>query len=149
MFWTPKKGLNPSNVLVPFIQGFSPFLGSGRSDTRIEAPRHKRCWVRDYFPKNPRTGFFRWRMFLWTSTARPCRSSGCDPPPSCVATSLAPKGDIKLKGLSTASERRALALLPNRPLPTQHPRPTADPSVPFFAKTNSPHIVPVRTGEFL
>jgi hypothetical protein len=77
-----------------------------------------------FYPKTPRTGFFRLRMILRTSAARPCRSSGCDPPPSSVASSLAPKGDLKLAGLAIASERRALALLPNcppvAPTPSSH-----------------------------
>jgi hypothetical protein len=90
----------------------------------------------EFSPKTPRTGFFRRRMILMTSAARPCRSSGCDPPPSCVASSLAP-GGIKLKGLSTASEGRALALLPSCPPPAPTPSSPADPSVPFFAKNIS------------
>jgi hypothetical protein len=73
------------------------------------------------FPKTPRTGFFRRRMILRISAARPCRSSGCDPPPSCVASGLVPRGDLKLAGLATASERRALALLPNCPPPAPTP----------------------------
>jgi hypothetical protein len=73
------------------------------------------------FSKTPRTGFFRRRMIMRTSAARPCRSSGCDPSPSCVASSLAPRRDLKLTELATASERRALALLPICPPPTPTP----------------------------
>ena len=46
--------------------------------------------------KTPRTGFFRRRMILPTSAARPCRSSGCDSPPSCVSSGLSPKGNQKV-----------------------------------------------------
>jgi hypothetical protein len=41
------------------------------------------------FSKKPRTGLFRRRVILRTAAARPCRSSGCNPPPSCVASCLA------------------------------------------------------------
>jgi hypothetical protein len=45
------------------------------------------------YSKTLRTGFFRLRMIMWTSAARSCRSSGCYPPPRCVASRLAPRGD--------------------------------------------------------
>ena len=48
------------------------------------------------FPKTPRTGLFRRRAILGTAAARRCRSSGCDQPPSCAATGLAPRGDLRL-----------------------------------------------------
>jgi hypothetical protein len=35
-------------------------------------------------------------VILKTAAARLCRSSGCDPPPSCVSSGLAPMGDLKL-----------------------------------------------------
>jgi hypothetical protein len=43
----------------------------------------------------PRTRFSRRRVILRTAAARSCRSSGCDPPPSCVASGLAPMGALK------------------------------------------------------
>ena len=49
-----------------------------------------------FFPKTPRTGLFRRRAILMTAAARPCRSSGCDPPLSCVASGLTPMGDLRL-----------------------------------------------------
>jgi hypothetical protein len=85
-----------------------------------------------------------------TSAAKPCRSSGCDSPPSCVASSLAPRGDGKHTWLATTSERRALALLPSCPplAPSpQHPRPTANPSVPFFAKKHFANAAPAPLSE--
>jgi hypothetical protein len=48
------------------------------------------------FPKTSRTGLFRRRATLGTAAARPCRSSGCDHPPSCAVTCLAPRGDLRL-----------------------------------------------------
>jgi hypothetical protein len=51
------------------------------------------------YPKTLRTGLLRRRSILWTSAPIPCRASGCDPPLSCVASSLAPRGDSKLIGL--------------------------------------------------
>jgi hypothetical protein len=36
---------------------------------------------------------------VWTSAARPCRSSGCDPPPACVVSRLAPKASSSLTWL--------------------------------------------------
>jgi hypothetical protein len=71
-------------------------------------------------------------MILKTSAARPCRSSGCGPPSSCVASSLAPRGDVKLIGLATTSERLPWRGFPALHRELQHPRTTVDPSVPFF-----------------
>jgi hypothetical protein len=75
------------------------------------------------FFKSPPTGFFRQRSILRIAAARPCRSSGCDPPLSCVALGLASR--IKtLAGSEGASERRSLALLPScpprAPTPSSH-----------------------------
>jgi hypothetical protein len=72
-------------------------------------------------PKTPRTGFLRRRLILRTAIARPCRSSGCDPHPSCVASGLAPRGGLKLTSPATASERRALVMLPSCPPPSPTP----------------------------
>jgi hypothetical protein len=41
-------------------------------------------------------GFFRRRLILWTSAARLCRSSGCDPPPACVV-SISPRPQARLE----------------------------------------------------
>jgi hypothetical protein len=87
------------------------------------------------FSKTPRTGLFRRRAILKTAAARPCRSSGCDPPPSCVASGLAPRGDLRL----SQGWRLLASAVPWRCFPAirrqlQHPRLSADPSVPFFAK---------------
>jgi hypothetical protein len=78
----------------------------------IESPLLKRCWVRKLFfrSKPPRTGFFRRGSIPWTSAARPCRSSGHDPPPSCVAPNLTPWETRIPQGWTTASDRLALAL---------------------------------------
>jgi hypothetical protein len=86
-------------------------------------------------------------MIIRTSAARPCRSSGCDPPPSCVASSLAPGGNLELAGLAIACERRALALLPCCPPQLQHPRPTVDPSVPFLTKKDFANAAPTPSSE--
>jgi hypothetical protein len=42
---------------------------------------------------------------MWTSSARQCRSSGCNPPPSCVVSSFAPKGDSKLTWMGDCYQR--------------------------------------------
>jgi hypothetical protein len=103
------------------------------------------------FSQNPRTGFFRRRVILRTAASKPCRSSGCDPPPACVASSLAPKGDLKL----SQGWRLLASAMPQRYFPAvrrqlQHPRPSADPSVPFFAKKHFANAAPApSSGEFL
>jgi hypothetical protein len=102
-------------------------------------------------PKTPRTGFFRRWVILRTAAARPCRSSGCDPPPSCVASRLAPRGDLKL----SHGWRLLASAVPQRYFPAvrrelQHNRPSADPSVPFFAKTHFANAAPApSSGEYL
>jgi hypothetical protein len=50
-------------------------------------------------PKTLRTGFLRRRSIMWTFAAIPCRSSGCGPPPGCVAFSLTPKGGSRFTKL--------------------------------------------------
>jgi hypothetical protein len=67
------------------------------------------------YPKTLRTGFFRRRSIMLTSAARPCRSSCCHPPPSCVAPSFTPMETRISHGWSIASEGLALALLPGCP----------------------------------
>jgi hypothetical protein len=70
--------------------------GKGWWNTRIESPLRKRWWVcGNIYPKTLRTGFIRRRMILWISAARPRRSSGCDPPPACVASRFAPIGAME------------------------------------------------------
>jgi hypothetical protein len=54
--------------------------------------------------------------------------------PSSIMRSLEPRPQV----LATASERRALPLLPRCPPLIQHPRPTVDPYVPFFTNTAPP-----------
>jgi hypothetical protein len=78
------------------------------------------------FIQIPRTGFFRRRMILRNSVGRPCRSSGGDPPPACVATRVAPKGSSSPKGLvgfhrapcpgadSWLSSRELIRILPSK-----------------------------------
>jgi hypothetical protein len=103
------------------------------------------------FPKTPRTGIFRRRAILGTAAARPCRSSGCDPPPSYVASCLAPRGDLRL----SQGWRLLASAVPYRCFPAirrqlQHPRPSADPSVPFFAKKYFANAAPApSSGEYL
>jgi hypothetical protein len=85
--------------------------------------------------KNPPYRAFPAGVILRTAAARPCSSSGCDPPPSNVALGLASRGDLRL---SQGWRLRASAV-PYRCFPAvrrklQHPRPSADPSVPFFAQ---------------
>jgi hypothetical protein len=88
----------------------------------IESPVLKRWWVREYFPKNPT-----YRVF----------PAACDPKdrrrqtvpllrlrPTSIMRSIRPHphGRPKaLAGLATASERRALALLPSCPPPAPTP----------------------------
>jgi hypothetical protein len=58
-------------------------------------------------------------------------------------------GDLKLTRLA-ASERRALALLSGCLRQLQHPRPTVDPSVPFFANFFFADTTPTPlSGEYL
>jgi hypothetical protein len=87
-----------------------------------------------YGPKTPRTGFSRRRMILRTSVAVPCRFSGYDHPPSCVAFSLAPRGDISSQGSRVLASAIPWCCVPDVRRQLQHPRPSADPSVPFLAK---------------
>jgi hypothetical protein len=72
-------------------------LGEGLVEhmDRVAVPR-KIVGTGIFSPKTLRTGFFLRRVILRTTAAKPCRSSGCDPPPSCVVSSLAPRGDLKL-----------------------------------------------------
>jgi hypothetical protein len=114
-------------------------LGEGLVEhrDRVSGPQ-KTAGTEIFSPENHRTGLFRRRVILRTAAARPCRSSGCDPPPSCVASGLAPKGDFKL----SQGWRLLASAVPQRCFPSvlrqlQHPRPSADPSVPFFAKNIS------------
>jgi hypothetical protein len=60
------------------------------------------------------------RSIMWTSAAKPCRSSGCDPPPACVSSRPAPMGGTSVvpHGSSVASELLPLAMLPGYPPPT-------------------------------
>jgi hypothetical protein len=99
-------------------------------NTRIESPLRKRCWVRKYLSKTLRNGIFWRRSILRTSAARPCRSSVCNPPPAYVASRLASGETRDSHGLSSASERRALALLPGRPPPAPTPAANSDPPIP-------------------
>jgi hypothetical protein len=99
------------------------------------------------FSKNPRTKFFRRRMILRTSVAKPCHSSGCDQPPSCVVITHAPMGDINLKGSRLLASAIPWCCFPVVRRQLQHPRPTVDPPVPFFAKKCFADIVPAWTGE--
>jgi hypothetical protein len=74
---------------VPTRGGVGRTHGSSRRTT-------KDVGYGNIFPKASRTGFFRRRSILRIAAARPCRSSGRDPPPFCVASSLAPRVDLKL-----------------------------------------------------
>jgi hypothetical protein len=86
-------------------------------------PLHRRRAPRygSIYSKTLRTKFFRRRSIMWTFVARPCRSSGCDNPPACVASRLTPKGDSTLTWLVDFHERHALRLLPGCPPPTPMP----------------------------
>jgi hypothetical protein len=87
--------------------------------------------------KAPHTGCFRRRVIMRACAAKPCRSSGCDLPPSRVVSRLVPRGDsifTRLVGYSAASERLVRRSFPAIRRELQHPRPTSGPSVPFVAK---------------
>jgi hypothetical protein len=73
-------------------------LGEGwvRHMDRVAAPQ--KMVGAGIFSKITRTGLFQQRMILRTAAARPCRSSGCDCPPSCVAFCLPPMGGINSRG---------------------------------------------------
>jgi hypothetical protein len=78
------------------------------------------------------------------------RSSGCDPPPSCVASSLAPGDTYSSQGwrlLASAVPWRCFPVV-HRQL--QHPRHIAYPSVPFFAikVSQTPPKPPCRESSF-
>jgi hypothetical protein len=96
-------------------------LGEGLVGHMDRVAGIKRWWVREYFPRTPRTRFFRrWRISR-TSVVGSCRSSGCDRPPSYVAFNHPPPGRHKLKGVSAPSELHILGLLPGCPPPTPTP----------------------------
>jgi hypothetical protein len=100
-----------------------------------------------FHPKTLRTGFFRRRSILRTSAATPCRSCGCYPPPSCLASSLTPMETRIPQGWTTARERLALALLSgiSPPVPTHRVPPLIRPYL-FSPKSISqtPPLPPCR-----
>jgi hypothetical protein len=75
-------------------------LGEGVGRTRGLIRRSaKDAGYGNVYSKALRTGFFRRRSILRTSTAIPCRPSGCDPPSACVASRLAPKKNSRFTWL--------------------------------------------------
>jgi hypothetical protein len=90
------------------------------------------------------TGFFRRQMIVWSSAAIPCRSSGCDPPPACVASCLAPRGDSSPTWLVGC---HVLALLPGCPRPPPMPATNSDMSVPSSPRNDSSNTCPTRRQE--
>jgi hypothetical protein len=90
---------NPRHIASGSLSITTCRLGEGLVEHTDRSPLRKSWWVREYLSTNPPYRFFRRRMIMRTSTARPCRSSGGDPPPSGVASSLAPRADSKLTKL--------------------------------------------------
>jgi hypothetical protein len=116
---------------------------------RVAAPQ-KISVSEMFYPKTLRTGLFGRRSIPWSSAARPCRSSGCDPPSLCVASSLAPRETRNSQGWTTDSERLALAVLPGYPPPSPTPASHRCSVLTPFANDYFVNTAPARlSGEYM
>jgi hypothetical protein len=82
----------------------------------------------------PRTGFLQRRVILRTVATIPCRSSGCDPPPSCVASGLKLKahmaGDNERAPWPSAASRLSAASSHTLVPPLIRPYPSSPKNIP-------------------
>jgi hypothetical protein len=89
-------------------------------------------------------------MILWTSSDIPCRSSGCDPTPACVASGLAPMGNSSptwFVGCHRAPCPSVASLLSATPPPAPTPAADSNPSVPSSPQNDPSNIVRARRHE--